>query len=76
MNKCFNCYALNCPNRKKPSDIETNFQVIGKSFENMANFLSRVITDCDVCPVDYCKRDKSNCTKSLKGWLQSKNLKS
>lgn len=77
MNKCLHCYATGCKERKCPSDITTNYQVINESDCHLARFLSKVITDCNVCPVEkvICKREKKQCEKDIARWLQSKNLK-
>ena len=77
MSKCLHCYATGCQERKRPSNITTNYQVINESVCHLARFLSNVITDCNACPVDkrICKREKKQCDRDIAMWLNAKNLK-
>lgn len=74
MKGCLNCYHPFCPDRSKASEMTSNYQVLCESAHTLSHFLAGVITDCSVCPVTYCAKDKLKCEKTLKGWLSSKMI--
>lgn len=73
MKQCLNCYGVNCKDRCRQPEKEANYGNITTSVSHMAEFLSKVITDCSVCPSrGGCPRDKKNCEQYHRLWLHAK----
>ena len=76
MKQCLNCYGIGCKDRSKPCERTTNYGEITTSVPHMAEFLSKVITDCSVCPANtFCSRNRRDCKAKLVRWLSALTMK-
>lgn len=74
MKQCLNCYGHRCNERCAPPEMTTNFWHYSHELDKLAEFLSTVITDCKVCPVNEFCKGKQECKTNLKKRLNSKSL--
>ena len=72
MKQCLHCYGIRCNDRCRPPERETNFWEITNGETALGEFLSKVITDCRVCPANtFCSRNRQDCKSKLVRWLSA-----